>query len=137
MSLPCPTQWRWSRGRVPTVPRPQEAELSRQERLQAQEVRAQRARGEAEAARAQALADVEASRVREVAAALGPETIRDIARAGPELQVRGGGHGEGGCVCRVGGALLGVALTGGRSLRGRGLGAWPDGRCVCCSPPPR
>ncbi|XP_063211456.1 LOW QUALITY PROTEIN: major vault protein [Chroicocephalus ridibundus] len=65
-----------------------EAELSRQERLQAQEVRAQRARGEAEAARAQALADVEASRVREVAAALGPETIRDIARAGPELQVK-------------------------------------------------
>ncbi|NXI99351.1 MVP protein, partial [Psophia crepitans] len=42
----------------------------------------------AEAARAQALADVEASRVREVAAALGPDTIRDIARAGPELQVK-------------------------------------------------
>ncbi|XP_068280859.1 major vault protein isoform X3 [Nyctibius grandis] len=65
-----------------------EAELSRLERAQAQEVRAQRARGEAEAARAQALADVEASRVREVAAALGPDTIRDIARAGPELQVK-------------------------------------------------
>ncbi|XP_051497520.1 major vault protein isoform X3 [Apus apus] len=65
-----------------------EAELARLERVQAQEVRAQRARAEAEAARAQALADVEASRVREVAAALGPETIRDIARAGPELQVK-------------------------------------------------
>ncbi|XP_075302186.1 major vault protein isoform X2 [Opisthocomus hoazin] len=65
-----------------------EAELSRLERAQAQEVRAQRARGEAEAARAQALADVEASRVREVVAALGPDTIRDIARAGPELQVK-------------------------------------------------
>ncbi|XP_051497519.1 major vault protein isoform X2 [Apus apus] len=70
-----------------------EAELARLERVQAQEVRAQRARAEAEAARAQALADVEASRVREVAAALGPETIRDIARAGPELQ---------GCVRRIG-----------------------------------
>ncbi|OXB69647.1 UNVERIFIED_CONTAM: hypothetical protein H355_000114 [Colinus virginianus] len=56
--------------------------------MQAQEVRAQRARAEAEAARAQALAAVEASKVREVAAALGPETIRDIARAGPELQDR-------------------------------------------------
>ncbi|NXU51451.1 MVP protein, partial [Turnix velox] len=65
-----------------------EAELSRQERLQAQEVRAQRARGEAEVARAEALAAVEASRVRELVAALGPETIRDIARAGPELQVK-------------------------------------------------
>lgn len=50
-------------------------------------MQAQRARAEVEAARAQALADVEASRVREVANALGPDTIRDIARAGPELQV--------------------------------------------------
>ena len=68
--------------------------------MQAQEVRAQRARAEAEAARAQALAAVEASKVREVAAALGPETIRDIARAGPELQVCGAGDrfGEDGIV---------------------------------------
>lgn len=66
--------------------------------MQAQEVRAQRARAEAEAARAQALAAVEASKVREVAAALGPETIRDIARAGPELQVRGAG---GGVMCQL------------------------------------
>ncbi|XP_042742791.1 major vault protein isoform X1 [Lagopus leucura] len=65
-----------------------EAELARLERMQAQEVRAQRARAEAEAARAQALAAVESSKMREVAAALGPETIRDIARAGPELQVK-------------------------------------------------
>ncbi|KAM6032902.1 major vault protein [Chlamydotis macqueenii] len=65
-----------------------EAKVSRLERVHAQEVRAQRARGEAEAARAQALADVEASQVREVAAAPGPDTIRDIARAGPELQVK-------------------------------------------------
>lgn len=56
-------------------------------------MRAQRARAEAEAARAQALAAVESSKVREVAAALGPETIRDIARAGPELQVCGAGGG--------------------------------------------
>ena len=53
---------------------------------------------EAEAARAQALAAVEASKVREVAAALGPETIRDIARAGPELQVCGAG---GGVMCQL------------------------------------
>ncbi|KAM9168714.1 major vault protein isoform 1-T2 [Mergus octosetaceus] len=65
-----------------------EAELKRLEQVQAQEVQAQRARAEVEAARAQALADVEASRVREVAKALGPDTIRDIARAGPELQVK-------------------------------------------------
>jgi len=70
----------------------------RLERMQAQEVRAQRARAEAEAARAQALAAVEASKVREVAAALGPETIRDIARAGPELQVCGAG---GGVMCQL------------------------------------
>lgn len=75
------------KGRALCVLHPQEAELKRLEQVQAQEVQAQRARAEVEAARAQALADVEASRVREVAKALGPDTIRDIARAGPELQV--------------------------------------------------
>lgn len=76
------------KGRALCVLHPQEAELKRLEQVQAQEVQAQRARAEVEAARAQALADVEASRVREVAKALGPDTIRDIARAGPELQVK-------------------------------------------------
>ncbi|XP_064355578.1 major vault protein [Dromaius novaehollandiae] len=65
-----------------------EAELARRERAQAQELRVQRARAEAEAAHAQALAEVEGGRVRDVAAALGPDVIRDIARAGPELQVK-------------------------------------------------
>uniref|UniRef100_A0A803YPF2 Major vault protein n=1 Tax=Meleagris gallopavo TaxID=9103 RepID=A0A803YPF2_MELGA len=85
-----------------------EAELARLERMQAQEVRAQRARAEAEAARAQALAAVEASKVREVAAALGPETIRDIARAGPELQVCGPG---GGVKCQLWAAMGFKSMT--------------------------
>lgn len=80
---------RQQKGRARCILHPQEAELKRLERVQAQEVKAQRARAEVEATRAQALADVEASRVREVARALGPDTIRDIARAGPELQVGG------------------------------------------------
>ncbi|XP_068779312.1 major vault protein [Struthio camelus] len=65
-----------------------EAELARLERAQAQELRVQRARAEAEAAHAQAMAEVEGARVRDVATALGPDVIRDIARAGPELQVK-------------------------------------------------
>ncbi|KAM8794724.1 major vault protein [Eudromia elegans] len=77
---PCPI--------APPPPAPQEAELARRERAQEQELRAQRARAEAEAAHALAMAEVEGRRVRDVAAALGPDVIRDIARAGPELQVQ-------------------------------------------------
>lgn len=38
--------------------------------------------------KAQQLADVEAKKFKEMTAALGPGTIKDLAVAGPEMQVR-------------------------------------------------
>ncbi|XP_053871095.1 major vault protein-like [Malaclemys terrapin pileata] len=65
-----------------------ESELARLCQAREQELRFARAQGEQEAARAQLLAEVEVKKFQQVTEAIGPETLRDIALAGPELQVK-------------------------------------------------
>ncbi|CAM4569644.1 unnamed protein product, partial [Caretta caretta] len=65
-----------------------ESELARLGQAREQELRFARAQGEQEAARARLLAEVEVKKFQQVTEAIGPETLRDIALAGPELQVK-------------------------------------------------
>ncbi|TFJ96179.1 barH-like 1 homeobox protein [Platysternon megacephalum] len=65
-----------------------ESELARLRQAREQELGFARAQGEQEAARAQLLAEVEVKKFQRVTEAIGPETLRDIALAGPELQVK-------------------------------------------------
>lgn len=69
-----------------------------------------RAQLELEVSKAQQLADVEAKKFKEMTEALGPGTIRDLAVAGPEMQVRMGSRGrrEGACLGTKRQAYLGT-----------------------------
>lgn len=59
-----------------------------------------RAQLELEVSKAQQLADVEAKKFKEMTEALGPGTIRDLAVAGPEMQVRTEDRAGDGCLPR-------------------------------------
>lgn len=65
-----------------------EAELNHQRALQEAELNHQRALTELEVEREQRLAEISSEAFREKIQAIGPETIRAIAQAGPELQAR-------------------------------------------------
>lgn len=60
-----------------------------------------RAQLELEVSKAQQLANVEAKKFKEMTEALGPSTIRDLAVAGPEMQVRTEDTEESGCLPRT------------------------------------
>jgi hypothetical protein len=75
----------------------QEAELQRVQKVRELELVYARAQLELEVSKAQQLAEVEAKKFKQMTEALGPSTIRDLAVAGPEMQVRlGGQRGRGG-----------------------------------------
>lgn len=57
-----------------------------------------RAQLELEVSKAQQLADVEAKKFKGMTEALGPSTIKALAVAGPEMQVRTETQDEGGCL---------------------------------------
>lgn len=65
-----------------------EAELERVKKVREMELIYSRAQLELEVSKAQQLADVEAKKFKEMTEALGPGTIRDLAVAGPEMQVK-------------------------------------------------
>lgn len=65
-----------------------EAELERVRKVRELELVYARAQMELEVSKAQQLADVEAKKFKEMTEALGPSTIRDLAVAGPEMQVK-------------------------------------------------
>lgn len=68
----------------------QEAELQRVKKVRELELVYARAQLELEVSKAQQLAEVEVKKFRQMTEALGPSTIRDLAVAGPEMQVRVG-----------------------------------------------
>lgn len=74
----------------------QEAELQRVKKVRELELVYARSQLELEVSKAQQLAEVEVKKFKQMTEALGPSTIRDLAVAGPEMQVtvRGGA-----CVC--------------------------------------
>lgn len=76
----------------------QEAELERVKKVREMELIYSRAQLELEVSKAQQLADVEAKKFKEMTEALGPGTIRDLAVAGPEMQVRTEDKGGDGCL---------------------------------------
>lgn len=76
----------------------QEAELQRVQKVREMELVYARAQLELEVSKAQQLAEVEVKKFKQMTEALGPSTIRDLAVAGPEMQVSGGQY-KGGCVC--------------------------------------
>lgn len=65
-----------------------EAELERVKKVREMELVYARAQLELEVSKAQQLANVEAKKFKEMTEALGPGTIRDLAVAGPEMQVK-------------------------------------------------
>ncbi|KAK7799399.1 hypothetical protein U0070_006107 [Myodes glareolus] len=65
-----------------------EAELERVKKVRELELVYARAQLQLEVSKAQQLADVEAKKFKEMTEALGPSTIRDLAVAGPEMQVK-------------------------------------------------
>ncbi|CAO2583334.1 Major vault protein [Lemmus lemmus] len=75
-----------------------EAELERVKKVRELELVYARAQLQLEVSKAQQLADVEAKKFKEMTEALGPSTIRDLAVAGPEMQVRTETQEEGGCL---------------------------------------
>lgn len=90
----------------------QESELQRLAKAREQELRFTKAQADLDVARAEALATVEVKKFEAVIGALGANTIRDIAVAGPEMQVRrvNGGSGR-----ENWGSLEGIGF--GKSLR--------------------
>lgn len=76
----------------------QEAELQRVQKVRELELVYARAQLELEVSKAQQLAEVEVKKFKQMTEALGPSTIRDLAVAGPEMQVSGGGGSRGVCV---------------------------------------
>lgn len=76
----------------------QEAELKRVQKVRELELEYARAQLELEVSKAQQLAEVEVKKFQQMTEALGPSTIRDLAVAGPELQVRVGEDRDV-CVC--------------------------------------
>ena len=77
----------------------QEAELQRVKKVRELELVYARAQLELEVSKAQQLAEVEVKKFKQMTEALGPSTIRDLAVAGPEMQVRWGeSAGMGVCV---------------------------------------
>ncbi|XP_028908172.1 major vault protein [Ornithorhynchus anatinus] len=65
-----------------------EAELQRLQKAREQELTYSQAQAELELSKAERLAEVEVKKFKEMTEALGTSTIRDIALAGPELQVK-------------------------------------------------
>ncbi|XP_004479408.1 major vault protein [Dasypus novemcinctus] len=65
-----------------------EAELQRVQKVRELELVYARAQLELEVSKAQQLAEVEVKKFRQMTEALGPSTIRDVAVAGPEMQVK-------------------------------------------------
>ncbi|KFO36290.1 Major vault protein [Fukomys damarensis] len=65
-----------------------EAELQRVQKVREQELIFARAQLELEVSKAQQLAEVEVKKFKQMTEALGPSTIRDLAVAGPEMQVK-------------------------------------------------
>ncbi|XP_077880194.1 major vault protein isoform X2 [Ictidomys tridecemlineatus] len=65
-----------------------EAELQRVQKVRELELVYARAQLELEVSKAQQLAEVEAKKFKQMTEALGPSTIRDLAVAGPEMQVK-------------------------------------------------
>ncbi|XP_016074079.1 PREDICTED: major vault protein [Miniopterus natalensis] len=65
-----------------------EAELKRVQKVRELELEYARAQLELEVSKAQQLAEVEVKKFQQMTEALGPSTIRDLAVAGPELQVK-------------------------------------------------
>ncbi|XP_013360227.1 PREDICTED: major vault protein isoform X1 [Chinchilla lanigera] len=65
-----------------------EAELQRIQKVREQELVYARAQLELEVSKAQQLAEVEVKKFTQMTEALGPSTIRDLAVAGPEMQVK-------------------------------------------------
>lgn len=65
----------------------QEAELQRVQKVRELELVYARAQLELEVSKAQQLAEVEVKKFKQMTEALGPSTIRDLAVAGPEMQV--------------------------------------------------
>ncbi|XP_008069867.1 major vault protein isoform X2 [Carlito syrichta] len=65
-----------------------EAELQRVQKVRELELVYARAQLELEVSRAQQLAEVEAKKFKQMTEALGPGTIKDLATAGPEMQVK-------------------------------------------------
>lgn len=65
-----------------------EAELQRVQKVREQELIFARAQLELEVSKAQQLAEVEVKKFQQMTEALGPSTIRDLAVAGPEMQVK-------------------------------------------------
>ncbi|KAM5130725.1 major vault protein-like [Callospermophilus lateralis] len=65
-----------------------EAELQRVQKVRELELVYARAQLELEVSKAQQLAEVEATKFKQMTEALGPSTIRDLAVAGPEMQVK-------------------------------------------------
>lgn len=66
----------------------QEAELQRVQKVRELELAYARSQLELEVSKAQQLAEVEVNKFKQMTEALGPSTIRDLAVAGPEMQVR-------------------------------------------------
>lgn len=114
----------------------QEAELQRVQKVRELELVYARAQLELEVSKAQQLAEVEVKKFKQMTEALGPSTIRDLAVAGPEMQVRVGR--EQGSVCL--GAILGTkkAALGAADVSGAMLGAEGRGEvemglsCIPC-----
>ncbi|XP_076997381.1 major vault protein [Tamandua tetradactyla] len=65
-----------------------DAELQRVQKVREQELTYARAQLELEVSKAQQLAEVEVKKFKQMTEALGPSTIRDLAVAGPEMQVK-------------------------------------------------
>ncbi|XP_077880186.1 major vault protein isoform X2 [Ictidomys tridecemlineatus] len=65
-----------------------EAELQRVQKVRELELVYARAQLELEVSKAQQLAEVEAKKFKQMTEALGPSTIRDLAVAGPEMQIK-------------------------------------------------
>lgn len=82
----------------------QAAELQRVQKVRDLELVYARAQLELEVKKAQQLAEVEVKKFTQMTEALGPSTIRDLAVAGPEMQVRVGTVPVA-CVCVLGPGL--------------------------------
>lgn len=65
-----------------------EAELQRVQKVRELELAYARSQLELEVSKAQQLAEVEVNKFKQMTEALGPSTIRDLAVAGPEMQVK-------------------------------------------------
>lgn len=74
----------------PPPPPLQESELQRLAQAREQELRFAKSQADLDVARAEALSAVEVKKFEATIKALGPDTIRHIAVAGPEMQVSSG-----------------------------------------------